>query len=153
MVKRPSGLRSIFITAHHGACTVSVQVLDSCPWGSMTGPRGGHGMTRETAQQIVARIRRDEIQIDYSRHARQEMAVHGLSANDVRAIIQCHEMRGAPEFVEEHKNHKVELWGKSLEDGRPIGLIFGLREKGPCVLVTVMPVEKKNQSLARRKHR
>jgi hypothetical protein len=107
-------------------------------------------MTREDAQGLIARISSGEIQINYSRHARQEMAAHGCSPHDVRAIVQFHKMRAAPTWIAEHKNFKVELWGKCLE-GRPIGLILGLREEGPCVLVTVMPIERKILSLARRK--
>lgn len=96
-------------------------------------------MTRKDADQIIARIRADEIALHQTEHARRMVITRGFSPHDVRAILQSHEMETAPEWSEEHQNFKVCLIGKCLE-GRPTRLVLGLREDGPCVQVTIMVV-------------
>jgi uncharacterized protein DUF4258 len=99
-------------------------------------------MTRTDADRIIARIKADEIQLHQSDHARRQLRSRLFSPHDVRAVLQCHEMEAAPEWSEDHQNHKVCLAGKCLE-GRPTRLVLGLREEGPCVLVTIMEVRDK----------
>jgi hypothetical protein len=96
-------------------------------------------MTRTDAERIIARIRADEIQLHQSEHARRQFSVRNYSPHDLRAILACHEMETAPEWSEERQDYKVCLLGKCLE-GRPTRVILGLRQDGPCVLVTIMIV-------------
>ena|SRR6266545_2914590 len=94
-------------------------------------------MTRADAARIIERIRADEIRLHLSPHARQRLRTRHYSPHDVRTILKRHEIETAPAWSEQHQNFKVLLLGKCLE-GRPTRLVLGLRENGPCVLVTIM---------------
>jgi len=96
-------------------------------------------MTRREAAEIIARIVADEIQLDYSDHARERFSSREYSPHDLRAILRCHEMEAAPKWSDTHQNDEVSLLGKCLE-GRPTRVMLGLRQGGPCVLITIMIV-------------
>jgi len=105
-------------------------------------------MTRQEAAGIIARIRGDEIRYYYSKHASQRLASRRYSPHDVRAILCSHEIEDAPAWSDKHQNFKVCLLGQCLE-GRPTRVVWGLRENGSCVLVTIMerdrPTERRNK--------
>jgi len=79
-------------------------------------------MTRKDAEQIIARIRADEISLQQSRHARQQFSARTYSPHDLRAILDSHEMEAPPEWIEAHQNFKGvfarQLLGGQAHPGR-----------------------------------
>ena len=96
-------------------------------------------MTRAEAEALIARILRDEIPLERTTHACESMGRRGYTMHDLRAILRVHTMESPPEWNEVCSDYRVSLTGKCLE-GRRSRVILGLRQDGPCVLVTVMTV-------------
>jgi hypothetical protein len=106
-------------------------------------------VTHEEAEDLVAQVLRDEVPLDRTVHTRERMTQRGYTMLDVRAVMHAHVMDSAPSWNEVALNHEVSLLGACLE-GRPTRVVLGLRQEGPCVLVTVMQVRPAGK-VARRK--
>ena len=96
-------------------------------------------MTRERAAQIIRAIQCEELPLHRAEHIWDSKSKHGLKLQDMYAVLRSHRMEAAPKWNREHENYEVALCGKCLE-GRPVRLVLGLREKGPCRLITIMVI-------------
>jgi hypothetical protein len=109
----------------------------------------GRCVTHDEAEELIARVLQDEIPLSRTNHARERMTQRRYTMLDVLAILQAHVMESAPNWNEELLNHEVSLLGECLE-GRRTRVVLGLRQEGPCMLVTVMQV-RPTAKVARRK--
>lgn len=104
-------------------------------------------MTRKEAQALIARIAAGEIQPYRTKHVRERLVSREYTIHDILAIVRSHDYMSTPEWVEETQNFKVELHGRCIGEGRATILVVGLRLKGDCTYVSIMP----NRRPARRR--
>lgn len=107
-------------------------------------------MTRKDAEQILARIRADEVSPYHTKHVRERLVSRDYSPHDLRAIVRSHNHMSTPQWDDEHKNYTVELHGNCVTEGRPTVVVLGLRIDGPCSYITIMPEHEFMKQRARR---
>ena len=95
-------------------------------------------MTRNEAEQMVAKITSGLIPLERTDHFFGELAQDGFGVQDVLGILRTDSSMSLPKLSEEHQNFKVEVIGEDM-DGRRSKVVLGLRADGPCVGITVMP--------------
>lgn len=102
-------------------------------------------MTKADAERILALILNGDKHLERSQHIWQRVESRGYTIQDAYSILRHHEkIAGEPEWNPDLRNHAVRLEGVTL-GGIPTRVVLGLREVGPCSLVTICRLPKRKK--------
>jgi len=102
-------------------------------------------LTREDAERILRLILNGEKALERSIHIWQRAESRGYTIQDAYHILRHHrQMTDVPGFSAPHGTHAVRLEGVTLS-GVPTRVVLGLREVGPCTLVTICRIPRRKK--------
>jgi len=93
-------------------------------------------MTKDDAERIIKAILKGEKLLERRAHFWARTEHRPFTVQDVDRILRRHVLADEPRRDETHGNHEVRLDGRTL-DGAQVRIVLGLREVGPCSLITI----------------
>lgn len=93
-------------------------------------------MTRDDAERIINAILKGEKLLERRDHFWVRTKHRSFTIQDVERVLRRHVLANEPRWDEAHGNHEVRLDGRTL-DGVHVRVVLGLREVGPCSLITI----------------
>lgn len=102
-------------------------------------------MTREDAERVLRLILNGEKALERSIHIWQQVESRSYTIQDAYHILRHHkQITDEPEFNARYGTHAVRLEGVTLS-GVPTRVVLGLREVGPCSLVTICRIPRRKK--------
>lgn len=94
-------------------------------------------MDHDDAERIIRAILEGEKLLEKCDHFWDRGDGRNYTPQDADWIMRRHTITGEPEWNGNYGNYEIRLDGKTL-DGRLTRVILGLREVGPCALISII---------------
>jgi len=101
-------------------------------------------MDKGEAEEILAKIRRDEQPLLRDPHFWRRTEERQYTLQDVYNVLHFGTMDGGPRYDPKYRNHVIRIRGRSC-DGRDTRIAISLYRVGPCWLLSIVDVKHKGK--------